>query len=102
MTIVERPRTCFVPKEAHARTAESNALKAVVSEGTGTRSIREHVHVSGVAKWILLPQWSVITAATAVISNHAPPPDLDELVGRIRAPPKSSSSTPRMDRAPRP
>jgi uncharacterized protein len=63
--------------------AESNALKAVVSEGAGTRSIREHVHVSGMARWILLPQWSVITAATAVLSNHAPPPALNELVGRI-------------------
>jgi fermentation-respiration switch protein FrsA (DUF1100 family) len=63
--------------------AESNALKAVVSEGAGTRSIREHVHMSGVARWILLPQWSVITAATAVFSNHAPPPGLNELVGRI-------------------
>jgi hypothetical protein len=63
--------------------AESNALKAVVSEGAGTRSIREHVHMSGVARWILLPQWSVITAATAVFSNHAPPPALNELVGRI-------------------
>jgi hypothetical protein len=63
--------------------AESQALRAVVSEGAGTRSIREHVHVSGVGKWILLPQWSVITAATAVFSNHAPPPDLKELVSRI-------------------
>ena len=63
--------------------AESNALKAVVSEGAGTRSIREHVHMSGIARWILLPQWSVITAATAVFSNHAPPPGLNELVGRI-------------------
>jgi hypothetical protein len=63
--------------------AESHALRAVVSEGAGTRSIREHVHVSGVARWVLLPQWSVITAATAVFSNHAPPPDLKELVGRI-------------------
>jgi hypothetical protein len=63
--------------------AESNALKAVVSEGAGTRSIREHVHMAGVARWILLPQWSVITAATAVFSNHAPPPDLNKLVDRI-------------------
>jgi hypothetical protein len=63
--------------------AESPTLRAVVSEGAGTRSIREHVHVSGVAKWVLLPQWSVITAATGVFANHAPPPDLDDLVGRI-------------------
>jgi hypothetical protein len=39
--------------------------------------------MTGAAKWILLPQWSVITAAAAVFSNHAPPPDLNELVGRI-------------------
>jgi dienelactone hydrolase/uncharacterized membrane protein YidH (DUF202 family) len=63
--------------------AESQALRAVISEGAGTRSIREHVHMSGPAKWILLPQWSVITAATAVFSNHAPPPDLAALIGRI-------------------
>jgi fermentation-respiration switch protein FrsA (DUF1100 family) len=63
--------------------AESQALRAVVSEGAGTRSIREHVHMSGAAKWILLPQWSVITAATSVFANHAPPPGLHELVGRI-------------------
>jgi hypothetical protein len=63
--------------------AESHELRAVVSEGAGTRSIREHVHTSGAARWILLPQWSVITAATAVFANHAPPPDLKELVGRI-------------------
>jgi uncharacterized protein len=63
--------------------AESQALRAVVSDGAGTRSIREHVHTSGAANWLLLPQWSVITAATAVFSNHAPPPDLKELVGRI-------------------
>jgi dienelactone hydrolase len=63
--------------------AESQALRAVVSEGAGTRSIREHVHMSGAAKWILLPQWSVITATTAAFANHAPPPDLEELVGQI-------------------
>jgi fermentation-respiration switch protein FrsA (DUF1100 family) len=39
--------------------------------------------MSGAARWILLPQWSVITAATAVFSNHAPPPDLNKLVDRI-------------------
>jgi alpha-beta hydrolase superfamily lysophospholipase len=63
--------------------AQSDALRAVVSEGAGTRSVREHVHVSGAAKWVLLPQWSVITAATAVFANQAPPPDLTELVARI-------------------
>ena len=96
-----RPRALGRRRDAPQSAAESNALKAVVSEGAGTRSIREHVHMSGAAKWILLPQWSVITAATAVFSNHAPPPDLNKLVDRI-APRPSSSSTPRTDRAPRP
>jgi fermentation-respiration switch protein FrsA (DUF1100 family) len=63
--------------------AEMQELRAVVSEGAGTRSIREHVHMTGAAKWVLLPQWSVITAATSVFSNHAPPPDLNDLVGQI-------------------
>jgi fermentation-respiration switch protein FrsA (DUF1100 family) len=63
--------------------AESEGLRAVVSEGAGTRSIREHVHTSGLEKWLLLPQWSVMTAATTVFANHAPPPDLTDLVGRI-------------------
>ena len=63
--------------------AESDARRAVGSEGAGTRSIREHVHVPGAAKWILLPQWSVITATTAVLANQAPPPGLHDLVGRI-------------------
>ena len=34
-------------------------------------------------KWAALPQWALSTAATAVFSNHAPPPNLKDLVGRI-------------------
>ncbi len=49
--------------------AKSTALKAVVSEGAGVRSIREELELS--------------TAATAVFSNHAPPPNLKDLMGRI-------------------
>jgi hypothetical protein len=63
--------------------AESDALKAVVSEGAGIRSIREHMQKSGAAKWLSVPAWATTTAATAVFSNHAPPPDLTDLVGRI-------------------
>ena len=80
--------------------AESQELRAVVSEGAGTRSIREHLHTSGAARWILLPQWSVITAATAVFANHPPPPDLKELVG-LSLPVRCSSSIRRTGREPR-
>ncbi len=63
--------------------ARSDALKAVVSEGAGIRSIREELELPGAARWALLPQWSLSTAATAVFSNHTPPPNLKHLVGRI-------------------
>ena len=63
--------------------AESDALAAVVSEGAGYRSTREHLELSAAAKWLLLPQSLALTAATAVFSNHLPPPNLKDLVGRI-------------------
>ena len=63
--------------------ARSTALKAVVSEGAGIRSIREELELEGAMKWAALPQWALSTAATAVFSNHAPPPNLKDLVGRI-------------------
>jgi hypothetical protein len=63
--------------------ARSKALQAVVSEGAGIRSIREELELPGAMKWALLPQWSLSTVATAVFSNHAPPPNLTDLVGRI-------------------
>ena len=60
--------------------AESSALKAVVSEGAGMRSSREG---NKVAKWHELPELAVLTGATALFSNHTPPPYLGDLVGRI-------------------
>jgi hypothetical protein len=63
--------------------AETTAVKAVVSEGAGARSVREDtVHVS-VGK---LPEiWfsGVMTAGTALFSNRLPPPNLKSLAGRI-------------------
>lgn len=63
--------------------AQTDALKAVVSEGAGIRTIREHMHTSGAGRWAQAPFYSVWTVATAVFSNHVPPEDLKDLVGRI-------------------
>jgi hypothetical protein len=64
--------------EAAART---DGLRAVVSEGAGVRSVREQRHVGGID--LALPQWAVVTAATAVLSDDGPPPDLRDLMPRI-------------------
>jgi uncharacterized protein len=62
---------------------QTDALKAVVSEGAGIRTIREHLHLHGPAMWARVPFYTVWTGATAVFSNHAPPADLKEIAARI-------------------
>ena len=62
---------------------QTPALRAVVSEGAGIRSVREQMHTSGAGKWLALPFQALMTAGTAVFSNHSPPPDLADLVGQI-------------------
>jgi uncharacterized protein len=64
--------------------AETPGLKAVVSEGAGRRSLREHLHIPGlgsVQKWIT--PWVVQTGALMVMSNSSTPPYLGSLVGRV-------------------
>lgn len=64
--------------------AETTGLKAVVSEGAGRRSLREHLHIPGlgpVQKW--LTPWVVETAALMVLSDASPPPDLANVVRRV-------------------
>ena len=63
--------------------AETDALKAVVSEGAGIRSVREASELSWEQKWMAVPIWGGITAATAVFSDDAPPPNLNDVVERI-------------------
>lgn len=63
--------------------AETDDLKAVVSEGAGIRSVREATEQSGAEKWAVLPTWAAITLGTAIFSNHSPPPTLKDLVDRI-------------------
>jgi hypothetical protein len=65
--------------------AHDPALRAVVSEGAGLRSVAEQKHMPGTPpeplRWI-----ATITAETAagvVLSNHRPPADLADLMPRI-------------------
>jgi uncharacterized protein len=64
--------------------AESDAFKAVVSEGAGSRSVREDLEKpSTVENLLALPSSFVQTAGMAVFANQAPPPSLVDLTGRI-------------------
>jgi uncharacterized protein len=58
--------------------SETDTLKAVISDGAGIRSVRE-----ASLEWSAVPIWAGITAATAVFSDDAPPPSLNDVVDRI-------------------
>jgi dienelactone hydrolase len=67
--------------------AESDGLKALVSDGAGIRSLREAVAVSGTSKRL---QGSlvhaVVTPGVALFANTLPPPSLEDVSARITAP----------------
>jgi uncharacterized protein len=63
--------------------AESQGLRAVVSDGAGSRSIREDLANPRSDKWNDVPTSLVISMGTAILSNQAPPPNLKDLVARI-------------------
>ncbi len=63
--------------------AETDALKAVMSDGAGIRSVREASVASWSNKVLAVPVWGGITVATAVFSDDAPPPNLNDIVERI-------------------
>ncbi len=64
--------------------AESDGLGAIVSEGAGTRSIREALAIPGTRKRIeALLEHAVVTPGVALFSNDLPPASLEDLVGRI-------------------
>jgi uncharacterized protein len=58
--------------------AESDDLKAVISDGAGIRSVREASLMPSA-----LPIWAGLTVGTAVFSGHSPPPNLNDVVDRI-------------------
>jgi uncharacterized protein len=71
--------------EALLQTAAHNdALRAVVSEGAGGRSIREVRDMPRArGYWLGIPGMAVMTAAVAVFANEAPPANLRHLVAEI-------------------
>jgi hypothetical protein len=62
--------------------AANTGLHAVVSEGAGVRSIREHL-LRGPRGWFALPQEAVQSAALSVLSGTGPPPSLKNVVAQI-------------------
>jgi fermentation-respiration switch protein FrsA (DUF1100 family) len=63
--------------------AETDGLRAVVSEGAGIRSLREALQLRGVSRWLTAPYWAITTGATAVFAGRLPPSSLEDLVPRI-------------------
>jgi dienelactone hydrolase len=63
--------------------ARTPALRAVVSEGAGYRTLHEYLELHGAGDRLLVPTTAVMFGALRVLSPAAPPPPLDELVGRI-------------------
>jgi dienelactone hydrolase len=65
--------------------AETDALKAVVSEGAGARTFSEDMDqdLPQVEKLMGAPLSAIKTASIAVFSNQSPPTNLKDLVGKI-------------------
>jgi dienelactone hydrolase len=64
--------------------AHSHALRAVVAEGAGSRSLGEEVERPGADKWpVAFPISAMMTAGFAVFGNGRPPPHLKDLLPRI-------------------
>jgi hypothetical protein len=65
--------------------AETDALKAVVSEGAGARAFSDEMDhdVSGAEAAFAAPFFAIKTAAVAVFSNQSPATNLKHVVGRI-------------------
>ena len=66
--------------------AETDELRAVVSEGAGMRSVREAVHLPGADKIVAIPVFGLVTATGAVFASDLPPRDLLDLSGEITEP----------------
>jgi uncharacterized protein len=74
--------------------AETDGLKAVVSEGAGVRSVREAVQVNGAEKLIFSWLFGVTTIGTTVFTSNLPPRSLTDLSGEITEPTLFIHATP--------
>jgi uncharacterized protein len=63
--------------------AETKSLKAVVSDGAGSRSVREDTVHTSLRKVPEIVFSGVMTAGTALFSNQLPPPSLKDLARKI-------------------
>ena len=72
--------------------AQSKGLKAIVSDGAGSRSIKEDLARPGTSKWEEIPTSLVMSVGTTLFSNHLPPPEIGSLVVASRRGPCSSST----------
>lgn len=65
--------------------AETTALRAVVADGVGARSIKEALEFPDTAtKWLqLVPWFAVATPVSAMFADQTPPPNLTSLIPRI-------------------
>jgi uncharacterized protein len=74
--------------EAFLQTAaETTAVKAVVSDGAGARSVREDTMRMNWGKVPEVALSGVITAGMTLFSNRLPPPSLEDLAGEITSTP---------------
>jgi hypothetical protein len=62
--------------------AADDGIRAVVADGAGERSVRETL-LRGPAAALVIPADAVRTAAVAVLADTAPPPALQDVMGRI-------------------
>ena len=74
--------------------AETDELKAVVSEGAGMRSVREAVHLPGTDKIVATAIFGLVTATGAVFASDLPPRDLLNLSKEITEPVLMIHATP--------
>ena len=74
--------------------AETDGLKAVVSEGAGVRSVREAVKVNGADKVIFSWLFGVTTIGTTVFTSNLPPRCLTDLSAEITEPALFIHATP--------
>jgi uncharacterized protein len=65
--------------------AETDGLKAVVSEGAGARAFSDEMdqEASGATKWLNAAGVGIRVGAIGVFTNESPPPNLKDVVGRI-------------------